>query len=210
MIAKNWALTLDKISGADINGDGKPELVIDGYSGGEHCCFTYTIVKLGGVARILRKIESSSALTFEKQEDGTVVIRGVDSSLDYFLVPHEMAVVPLVFLRMEGSNLVNVSAQFQPQYDKLIEEARGQLTTADLEKFRQSRYTTKLFSDQLPTVRRVLVIVLNYLYSGREAQAWQSLQELWPPSDQSRIKALILERRARGLLKQVDQPKPGA
>jgi hypothetical protein len=205
--AKNWSLAVDKISGSDINGDGKMELVIDGYSGGERCCFTYTIVRLGATARVIRKIESSSALAFEKQEDGSVLIRGGDSSFDYFLVPHEIAVIPQVVLKMQGDSLIDVSTQFQPEYDKRIADARSQLTSADLDKFRQSRYSAKLFSDQIPTVRRVLIIVLNYLYSGREEQGWKELEELWPASDQDRIKALILERRERGLLKQVGEAK---
>jgi hypothetical protein len=204
--AKDWALTVDKISGTDINGDGKPELVIDGYSGGERCCFTYTIAGLSGTPRVIRKIESPSPLTFEKQADGTVLIHGAESSLDYFILPHPMAVVPQVTLRMEGNNLVDVSAQFQADYDKLIDEARAELTSADLEKFRQSSYNDKMFTDQLPTVRRVLTIVLNYLYSGREEQGWKALEELWPPSDQERLKSLIQQRRGRGLLAQLNAP----
>ena len=207
--AKDWALNVDKISGTDINGDGKTELVIDGFSGATRCCFTYTIVSLGGTARVVRKIESKSALTFEKQPDGSVLIRGVDSSLDYFLIPHPMAVIPQVILRMQGDTLVDVSGQFQEQYDKLIEEARSQLTSADVDKFRQSRYNAKMFTDQLPTVRRVLTIVENYLYSGREDQAWQALDELWPASDKDRVKNLMLERRDRGLLAQVNRPSSG-
>jgi len=205
--AKDWALTVDKISGTDVNGDGKTDLVIDGFSGGERCCFTYTIVRLGGTAHVVRKIESKSALTFEKQPDGTVLIRGVDSSLDYFLIPHPMAVIPQVILRMQGDTLVDVSGQFQEQYDKLIAEARSQLTSADADKFRQSRYNDKMFTDQLPTVRRVLIIVENYLYSGREDQAWKALDELWPASDKDRVKNLMLERRGRGLLAQVNGPR---
>lgn len=68
-----------------------------------------------------------------------------------------------------------------------------------------------MFIDQLPTVKRVLTIVLNYLYSGREAQAWQALDEMWPASDEQRVKGLILERRARGLAGQIDvaaKPQP--
>jgi hypothetical protein len=202
--AKDWALTVDKISGTDINGDGKPELVIAGFSGGERCCFTYTIVELSATAQVLRSIASNTALNFEKQEDGSVLIKGKDSSMDYFLVPHPMAVIPQVYLQMQGDTLRDVSAQFQPQYDKLIDEARSQLAAADLDKFRQSRYNDKMFTDQLPTVRRVLVIILDYLYSGREEQAWKTLDEMWPASDQGRVKNLILERRSRGLLKQLN------
>jgi len=35
------------------------------------------------------------------------------------------------------------------------------------------------------TVKRVLTIVLNYLYSGREPQAWQALDEMWRPQTKS-------------------------
>ena len=58
-------------------------------------------------------------------------------------------------------------------------------------------------------MRRVLTIVLNYLYSGREEQAWKALEELWPASDQGRVKGLILERRGRGLLAQLNAPSAG-
>jgi hypothetical protein len=49
-------------------------------------------------------------------------------------------------------------------------------------------------------------VVLNYLYSGREDQAWQALDEMWPPADESRVRSLILERRKRGLLAQIGTP----
>ena len=205
-VARDWALTVNKISGTDVNGDGKAELVINGYSGGGACCFTYTIVGLGDGPRVLRKLETRSPLAFEKQTDGSVLIQGLDSALDYFLVPHPMAVIPQVFLKMQGDNLVDVGSQFQAQYDHLIEAARAQLTSADVETFRRSRYNDKMFTDQLQTVQRVLIIVLNYLYSGREEQAWKALEELWPASDYSRVKGLILDRRGRGLLKQLKAP----
>jgi len=76
---------------------------------------------------------------------------------------------------------------------------------SDLEKFRQSRLGDKMFGDETPVVHRVLVIVLSYLYSGREARAWQALTEPWPPSDQARVKSLILERRSRGLLTELGE-----
>jgi hypothetical protein len=63
--------------------------------------------------------------------------------------------------------------------------------------------------DQLPTVKKVLMMVLNYLYSGREDRAWQALGEMWPPADVERVKKLILERRSRGLLSQVAQKSEG-
>jgi hypothetical protein len=153
--------------------------------------------------QVLRRFNSPDPAVFEKQADGTTLIRVGDRVFDYFLIPHSQAVIPQLLIKMEGNRLVDVSARFPERYDKEIEEARGQLLSTDLDKFRTSRFGDKMFTDQNPTVRRVLVIVLNYLYSGREASAWQALNDLWPPADQVRVKALILERRGRGLLSQL-------
>ena len=207
-VANDWALTLDKISGSDINGDGKPELVLDGYSGGAHCCYTYRIVTLQGTPRVLQSLSSERPMTFEKQKDGTTLIRADDGVFDYFLLPHAQAVIPQLFLTMQGEKLVNVSSQFSEQYDAQIQKARQELTASDLEKFRSSRFSDRMFTDQVPTVHRVLVIVLNYLYSGRETEAWKALAELWPESDQARVKALILERHSRGLLSSLNSQYP--
>ncbi len=173
-------MNLDAISGVDLNGDGKPELVLSGYSGGLHCCYVYEVVSLGKTPQVLHTFANPVPITFEKQPDGTVLIRAVDGVFDYFIVPHADAVIPQLVLKPEGNNLVDVSAQYPELYDKEIEQARSQLTPDELEKFRKSNFHDKLFTDQIPTVRKVLTIVLNYVYSGREDKAWQALDDMWP------------------------------
>ena len=209
-ITQDWALTLDPISGSDLNGDGKPEIVLDGYTGGLHCCYTYLVVGLGHKPEVVRAFRNQFPMTFEKQADGAALIHAPDGVFDYFLVPHSDAVIPQLILKMEGNKLVDVSARFAELYDQQIDQARSQLVPAELEKFRQSNYRDRLFMDQVPTVRKVLTIVLNYLYSGREEKAWDTLNELWPASDALRAKSLILERRGRGLFAEVakDAAKP--
>ena len=199
-IAYEWALSLDPISGTDINGDGKPEIVLSGYSGGLHCCYVYEIVSLGRTPEVLHTFSNPVPITFEKRPDGATLIRAADGVFDYFLVPHAAAVIPQLVLKPEGNNLVDVSAQYPELYDQEIEQARGQLTKDELEKFRKSNFRDRLFTDQVPTVHKVLTIVLDYVYSGREEKAWQALDELWPPADVGRVKALIAERRHRGML----------
>ena len=209
-VAQDWALGLDKISGADLNADGKPELVLDGYSGGLHCCYTYVIVTLGPSPRVVRALRSQLPMIFAEQPDGTTLIHADDGIFDYFLVPHSDAVIPKLILKMEGNNLVDVSARFPKAYDEEIEQARSQITSLELEKFRQSNYRDRLFTDQTSTVHKILTIVLDYLYSGREAKSWEVLSELWPPADFARVKSLIVERRDRGLLAEVARRAPKA
>ena len=199
-IAYEWALSIDPISGAALGGDGTPDLVLSGYSGGLHCCYVYEIVSLGHTPKVVHTFSDPVPMTFEKQADGTALIRAVDGVFDYFLVPHTDAVMPQVILKLNGSDLVDVSSQHPEVYDKEIEQARGELTADAIDKLRKSNYRKNLYTDQIPTVRRVLTIVLDYVYSGREEKAWQTLDEMWPATDVSRVKSLIGERRHRGML----------
>ena len=199
-IAYEWALSLNPISGTDLSGSGKPELVLEGYSGGLHCCYMYEIVSLGRTPQVLHTFANPVPITFEKQTDGTALIRAADGVFDYFLVPHTDAVIPQLVLKPQGNNLIDVSAQYPEIYDKEIEQARSQLTAEDIEKLRNANYHAQLYTDQIPTVHKVLTIVLDYVYSGREEKAWQVMGEMWPAGDVSRVKSLIMERRRRGLL----------
>jgi hypothetical protein len=199
-IAYEWALSVDPVTGSDINGDGAPEIVLDGYSGGLHCCYTYLVVSLGKTPKVLHTFANPVPIKFEKQPDGTALIRANDGVFDYFVIPHADAFIPQLVLKPEGNVLVDVSAEHPEVYDREIEQARKDLTKEDIEKLKASNYRHLLFTDQVPTVKKALTIVLDYIYSGREDDAWKALDEMWPSGDVSRIKSLIGERRRRGML----------
>lgn len=205
IVAKNWVLALDSISGIDVNGDGKPDVVLAGHTSGAHCCYEYWVVSLSNPPKLVRQIRTPLPAVFRSSPTG-VEIHIREAAFQYFMLPPDEAVTPMVVLRLEGTKLTDVSSQNQQEYDEQISKARSELKPSELQKFRQSRYNDKLFTDQLPVVKWVLTIVLSYLYSGRESQAWQALEEMWPTSDQARIKAVILERRSRGLLNDLVTP----
>jgi hypothetical protein len=50
----------------------------------------------------------------------------------------------------------------------------------------------------------VVQIVWAYLYSGRQEQAWDALDQMWPPADRDRIRAAILSARGRGIRAEID------
>jgi hypothetical protein len=209
-VATDWALSINALSGTDINGDGKPELIVQGYSGAAHCCYTYRIVGLTDGLPLIHEIRNQVPVIFKHRDDGGVELQTGEGVFDYFLVPHANSVIPQLFMRLDGDNLVDLSAEHLADYDREIEKARGELTSEEREKLKSSTYSQGMLFDQLPAVQKVLTIVLNYLYSGRQEDAWHALEEMWPPADKERVEKLILERRSRGLLSRTNEkPKAG-
>ena len=88
-----------------------------------------------------------------------------------------------------------------------IKAARFKLIHEHLEDFIAARNEQQMYSAGSNVKPLVLTVVLAYLYSGRELQAWKALDEMWPRFDRQRIKRLILKTRAEGLLRYVDKPK---
>jgi hypothetical protein len=186
----------------DVNGDGIPDLVVLAFSGGAHCCWTYYFFSLGPRPGLLTKFENNRDATFlEDEKTGRIYLQIEDGTFDYFdEVCHACSPFPLVYLRLEGSNLVDISREYASDYDEIIRDRRKALTKEERQRLKA---LTEKPSDAEPVMEaryKALMIVFAYLYSGRETQAHKTLQELWPPFDQERIWNLILETRRNGIL----------
>ena len=47
--------------GTSVTGDGKPELVFASWTGGSHCCFSFTILELGEKPRRIAKLDAQNS-----------------------------------------------------------------------------------------------------------------------------------------------------
>jgi len=117
---------------------------------------------------------------------------------------------PTIVLSFERGRLTDVSADYQPQYDRQIAALRAQLNAQELNSFSKSdgrlafgSVPAAEWSQLRKTKVKVLEIIWAYLYSGRPQQAWAELDKPWPPADAERIKAEILAARANGMDSQV-------
>lgn len=201
-LLEDWDVSIHQGTGEDLFGNGNPALVLEGYSGGAHCCYTYEIVSLGDTPVILRPIQNESPFFFFKDlASRQFLILTSDGAFDYFDgMCHACAPFPRVVLQVDESGLRDVSANFVEQYDSEIALARAKIAQGDMQKF--------IVADFEDAKKVVLEIVFSYLYSGREAEAWQTLGEMWPAADRERIKALIVKTRARGLLSKLAKSGP--
>jgi hypothetical protein len=201
--AVDATMTIDDVSGKDINGDGKPEAVFVGYSGGAHCCWTYWIVSLGDRPGLIKEVANQTAVGFRDTADGHLDLRTGDGVFDYFdCLSHAETVFPTVFLRLRGQELQDVGPEHWDDYADQIAKARRSLSAEELHQFREVKNQDELCEgNRRATIPKVLTIVFAYLCGGREQEAWKALDEMWPRSDQERIRKLILQKRAEGILR---------
>ena len=196
-----------EVAGRDVNGDSIPDVVIAGFSGGAHCCWTYYFISLGAEPKLLLKFENERDAAIYEDEHTKRIYFGIqDGAFDYFDgLCHACTPFPLVFFRLEGKRLVDISSEFTTDYDDIVKESKAALKNEDLAAI--AAMVTKPTETPQPETRdaveRILTIVFAYLYSGRENQARQELQAMWPKFDQDRMWGLIQEQRREGILRYV-------
>jgi hypothetical protein len=206
---KDMWLEVDNASGGDVDNDRSPDLILVGYSGGAHCCWTTWVASGGSRPRLLLAVSNQQPITFKKGNGGKTVLETRDGGFDYFELSHAESFMPKLFLLLTDKGLRNVSAQYNREFDKEIRQARRALTPALAASFRATTDQGGRIKNS-EAVRLVISIVVSYLYSGREAEAWKALGELWPRNDRDRIKAKILAARARGLYGNIEHAKTSA
>jgi hypothetical protein len=210
-------LDLD-VFGADL-GLGSPVAAFQVRASSADCCVEYQVFALTSPPRLLRKIAGGDFFDASDSDlDGRVEIWTDDAAaVDHFegLALGELDSAPRVVLRFEHGRLLDVSPEFQQHYDDDIARLRASLDSGSLRDFQasdgklQSRTPDdQRLTRQLPGLRatkiKILAIVWNYLYSGREGEAWSTLGDMWPASDLARIRTALSDLRVRGILRQTD------
>jgi hypothetical protein len=201
--------------GVDL-GVGAPVVAMQVKKSKAACCMEYKIYSLRAPPALLRSITGGEFFSAADTDlDGRVEIWTDDAaSVEGFENFHlrDLDFAPPIVLRFERGRLLDASSEFQPYFDQKIADERAKLSPEDLGDFKSSdgklAPAVALPAGRLLHLRsvkmKVLEIVWSYLYSGREPQAWRSLAEMWPATDLDRIRAALLNARARGILSQVD------
>ncbi len=186
----------------DVNGDGIPDLVLVGYSGGSHCCWTYYFVLLGPKPAVISKLQNQRDATFlSDDKTGRFYLAIEDGAFDYFdEVCHACSPLPVACLRLDGTDWTDVGAQYVRDYDEIIETSAKALTPDERRRLKTTNQKPSDAESVMDARYKALTIVFAYLYSGREEKAHQALGDLWPTFDQERIWNLILETRHKGIL----------
>ncbi len=124
----DWTVSVFQGTGEDLFGDGNPGLILEGFSGGAHCCYTYTIADLGDAPLVLSPVHNQTPfLVFKDPATKQFRILTSDGAFDYFDgLCHACAPFPRVVLQATVGGLRDVSSQFVDQYDSDIALAAGE------------------------------------------------------------------------------------
>lgn len=215
MVATNASQLDVDTFGVDL-GLGVPVTTFQVKKSGNECCMQYEVYSLEKPPRLLRTVTGGDFFSAADTDlDGRVEIWTNDAAaVEGFenLGRTELDSAPTIVLRFSHRELLDVTSEFQPYFDREIAERRKELDSDGLRDFKGS--DGKLFpnasfsSERLHHLRsvkaKILEIVWSYLYSGREQQAWGWLAQVWPAADVARIHLAILSARARGIRAQVN------
>lgn len=215
---------VNAISGSDVNGDGKPDVVIETHRTAGQCCYTYSILTPGENPPLVRQITTTPPLVFEDRDnDGKVEI----ATHDFAFVGIEGlgesdSPRPLVVFRLRGNTLYNVSPAYWPEYQREVEAAKNSLSRNGQELLigRNNTGGTSVGGggggkpkelspgeekQLLDAKGAVLTMVVNYLYGGHGEEGWKTIREMWTDRDKERIRQAILLSRSRGVLSEVNR-----
>ncbi|MDD5264374.1 MAG: hypothetical protein PHU43_06010 [Candidatus Bipolaricaulis sp.] len=189
LVSHEWATGFDEHTGTDINGNGTPDAIVTLYSGGAHCCFDVAAYDLGPP---LRRIGfpsppgGNSGGVFEDLEgDGILEYRTADDSFAYAYCCFAASPTVPVILRFDPQAFAYVPATFA--FPAVLDDAIGR----DLALAEQGAMGSVLGEWDGTSKCSVLPLVLDYLYAGRIAEAWDALARYYPFPDSPAFRAEI-------------------
>jgi len=158
--------------GKDITGDRVPDLVIQAFSGGMHCCSQATVLSLGPTFRVVSSIEGADGdIEFDDLDgDGIPEVKVGDWRFAYW---REYAFVetqvPEVILRYQDGG-------YRPACDLMKRPAPDR---AVLE--RKARALTDGWLNGDPPAE-FWGYALELIYDGNADLGWRWMERAWPPS----------------------------
>jgi hypothetical protein len=100
----------------DLNGDGEPEVLVDLFTGGAHCCLVTEIYSFDAAGATYRQVEHNFAdpgyTLKDLNGDGVPELRSADFRFSYSLASYAGSSVPVQIWRWQNGSLVDVTREF--------------------------------------------------------------------------------------------------
>ena len=162
-------IDLDSV-GVDITGDRIPDLIVQAFTGGMHCCTQATVLSLGDTLSVLGTINGADGEVefYDPDDDGILEVKVGDYRFAYW---REYAFVetqvPEVILRFRHGG-------YEPACDLMAEDAPSQATLD-----RRARELTDGWTAGDPPAG-FWGYAVDLIYAGHADIAWRWLDRAWP------------------------------
>jgi hypothetical protein len=93
----------------DLDGDGTPELVLELYTGGAHCCFVDQVFDFGGAHPLKVELDLADAGAKVVLAHGKPLLRSADESFAYEFTAYAGSGAPILLLRYLGGRFEDVT-----------------------------------------------------------------------------------------------------
>ncbi len=167
--------------GTDITGLGVPNLIVNKWSGGAHCCFSFEVIELGPRVRLVARInaEHSDYAHFQDiDHDGKYEFVGFDYAFAYWHTGFSQSPEPKIVLRFDGKKYVLAP-------DLMRKPAPS---AAELRKTAKEIRDGDWQHDYPPP--ELWGTMLDLIYTGNPDAAWKFASQAWVPGHVSKQKFL--------------------
>jgi len=174
-------------TGADITGDGFPEVIVETYSGGAHCCFGTVVYNMRGssIKKVLDTAPSNCGGSFADLDgDGVMEFDTCDDSFAYTYCSYAASPIVRAIFQYDSAQGLYLSAS--PRFADLYADAIAEHT-----KFAEQTRPGELGEWDGSNKCAVLPVVLDYLYSGQTDKAWAEFTRLYTAPDAATFRAEI-------------------
>jgi len=172
----------------DKTGDGVPDVMVEYFSGGAHCCFQEYFINLGETADVVDHINTahSGMGPLAKNPSGGLVFETSDNSWAYWPQGFATSPFPSVVLVFKRNKLTPDFARMKKPPPSLAVlrqmafKARNQIGLAPYYGD-DSDQPSPLFNDYAKDLSGPFYsVMLDLIYSGNEGIAWQFFDLVWP------------------------------
>jgi hypothetical protein len=172
----------------DKTGDGNPDIAVEYYSGGAHCCFEITFFELGSDVRQLPTIDTGNdrMTANAKKPGGGLRFEFAEQAFAYWNINFAQSPMPAVIWEFDKSD------QLVPRFDLMKRPAPSAAKLKKLALLMRSKinlnpYTSPEdnFNDwQEPFWAKML----DLIHTGHEDLAWQYFDLVWPAKKKGKEK----------------------